>query len=94
MVVGVNEYADEQEIPSVPAPDYSALAEEQRERVRKGRGTRDGGRVKRTLDELQAAAAAPAAPLMEPIIAAVRARATVGEIADVLRRVWGVYRPS
>ena len=94
VVVGVNEYADEQDIPSVPAPDYSALAEEQRERVRKGRGTRDGGRVKRTLAELEAAAAAPVAALMEPILEAVRARATVGEIADVLRRVWGVYRPS
>jgi len=94
VVVGVNDYADDQDIPSVPAPDYRALAAEQRERIRRGRGTRDGGRVKRTLDELQAAAAAPAAPLMEPIIAAVGARATVGEISDVLRRVWGVYRPS
>jgi methylmalonyl-CoA mutase N-terminal domain/subunit len=94
VVVGVNEYADEREIPSVPAPDYSALAERQRERVRKGRGTRDGGRVQRALDELTAAASTPAAPLMEPILAAVRARATVGEISDSLRGVWGVYRPS
>jgi methylmalonyl-CoA mutase N-terminal domain/subunit len=31
---------------------------------------------------------------MEPIIEAVRARATVGEISDVLRAVWGVYKPS
>jgi methylmalonyl-CoA mutase N-terminal domain/subunit len=30
---------------------------------------------------------------MEPILGAVRARATVGEISDVLRGVWGVYRP-
>jgi methylmalonyl-CoA mutase N-terminal domain/subunit len=94
VVVGVNEYADDQEIPSVPAPDYSALAGQQGERVRKGRGTRDGGQVQRTLDELKAVATAPGAPLMEPILAAVRARATVGEISDVLRGVWGVYRPS
>jgi methylmalonyl-CoA mutase N-terminal domain/subunit len=94
VVVGVNEYADEQGIPSVPAPDYSALAERQRERVRKGRATRDGGRVQRALDGLKAAASNPAAPLMDPILEAVRARATVGEISDVLRRVWGVYRPS
>jgi len=30
---------------------------------------------------------------MEPIIDAVRARATVGEISDVLRGVWGEYKP-
>jgi len=94
VVVGVNEYTDEQPIPSMPGPDYSALAAEQRERVRKGRGRRDAGRVKRTLAELEAAASAPAAPLMDPILDAVRARATVGEISDVLRGVWGVYRAS
>ena len=94
VVVGVNEYTDEQPIPTVPAPDYRTLAAEQRDRVRAGRGTRDGGRVRRALDDLKAAANAPAAPLMEPILAAVRVRATVGEISDVLRGVWGVYRPS
>jgi methylmalonyl-CoA mutase, N-terminal domain len=50
--------------------------------------------VRRALEELKVAARAPAAPLMEPIIEAVRARATVGEISDALRGVWGVYRPS
>jgi methylmalonyl-CoA mutase N-terminal domain/subunit len=29
---------------------------------------------------------------MPPILAAVRARATLGEISDTLRDVWGVYR--
>ena len=32
--------------------------------------------------------------LMPPILEAVRARATLGEISDVLRDVWGVYRPG
>jgi len=94
VVVGVNRYEDENPVPTVPAPDYSKLAQEQKKRVAMGRGTRDAGRVKRTLDELKAAATAPAAPLMEPILAAVRARATVGEISDALRAVWGVYQPS
>ena len=92
VVVGVNEYADDQEVPSVPAPDYSKLAEGQRRRVKQERATRDGGRVKRVLDELKGAATDPTATLMEPIIEAVRARATVGEISDVLRGVWGVYK--
>ncbi len=94
VVVGVNEYADEQDVPSVPAPDYSALALAQRRRVAEQRATRDAGRVQRALEALQAAGRDPAAPLMEPILDAVRARATVGEISDVLRGVWGVYRPA
>ena len=93
VVVGVNEYADDQEVPSIPAPDYTALAAAQRSRTAEMRGTRDAGNVKRVLGQLEAAARDPLAPLMEPILDAVRARATVGEISDALRRVWGVYRP-
>ncbi|PYO62665.1 MAG: methylmalonyl-CoA mutase, partial [Gemmatimonadetes bacterium] len=94
VVVGVNEYGDDQEVPSVPAPDYTALAGAQRRRTADMRGKRDTGNVKRVLGELEGAARDPAAPLMEPILDAVRARATVGEISDVLREVWGVYRPA
>jgi methylmalonyl-CoA mutase, N-terminal domain len=94
VVVGVNEYADDREVPSIPAPDYSALAAGQRRRLAERRGMRDAGCVRRALDELQAAARVAAAPLMEPILDAVRARATVGEISDVLRGVWGEYRPG
>ena len=50
--------------------------------------------MKRALTDLEAAARQAAAPLMEPIVAAVRARATLGEISDALRRVWGEYRPQ
>jgi methylmalonyl-CoA mutase N-terminal domain/subunit len=92
VVVGVNEYVTDEPIPSVAAPDYGALAAAQQKRVGEIRGTRDTGNVKRALRELQAAAGDGAAPLMEPIIAAVRARATVGEISDVLRGVWGTYK--
>jgi methylmalonyl-CoA mutase N-terminal domain/subunit len=94
VVVGVNEYADDQEVPSVAAPDYTALAAAQRRRIAEQRGRRDAGWVDRALDELRRAATDPAAPLMEPILGAVRARATVGEISDVLRSVWGVYKPG
>ena len=94
VVVGVNEYADEQDVPSVPAPDYTALAAAQRGRVAERRGMRDAGYVTKALDDLARGARDTRAPLMEPIIEAVRARATVGEISDVLRGVWGVYRPA
>jgi len=93
VVVGVNKYADDLTIPSVPAPDYSALAAVQRRRVVELRGKREKGNVKRVLGALESAARDATAPLMEPIIDAVRARCTVGEISDVLRGVWGVYKP-
>ena len=39
-------------------------------------------------------AASGADPLMPPIVDAVRARSSLGEISDTLREVWGVYRPA
>ncbi|HVH09774.1 MAG TPA: methylmalonyl-CoA mutase family protein [Gemmatimonadales bacterium] len=94
IVVGVNRYADDPEVPSVPAPDYSALATEQRRRLAASRAQRDREALRSTLDTLGAAARDPSAALLEPILAAVRTRASVGEISDVLRGVWGIYRPS
>jgi len=94
IVVGVNEYVTGESVPPIPAPDYTKLAKSQRQRVTELRRTRNAGTVKRTLGALEAAARTPAAPLMEPILEAVRARATLGEISDVLRAVWGVYQPK
>ena len=91
VVVGVNEYVTGEPITPVSAPDYSKLAEAQRKRVAKLREKRDTGNVKRVLGALDAAARAASAPLMEPILDAVRARATLGEISDVLRSAWGVH---
>ena len=92
VVVGVNEYLVEEPAPSVPAPDYTALAAGQRARLVQLRERREAGAVQRALEALDAAARDAAAPLMEPILEAVRARATVAEISDVLRGVWGEYK--
>jgi methylmalonyl-CoA mutase, N-terminal domain len=100
IIVGVNKYADGERPPIIPAPDYSALAREQRARLAAVKASRDGARVAATLEALRAAAPAyaeidaPRTPLMPLIIDAVRARATVGEIADVFRAAWGEYRPG
>jgi len=93
VVVGVNEYVTGEPSPPIPAPDYSRLADAQRKRLAALREKRDAGRVERTLRALEVAARAPDAPLLEPILDAVRARATLGEISDVLRGVWGVHDP-
>jgi methylmalonyl-CoA mutase N-terminal domain/subunit len=93
VVVGVNEYVTGEPIPPIMAPDYSKLADQQRRRLADLREKRDAGHVKRALSALDAAARESSAPLMEPILDAVRARATIGEISDALRQVWGVHDP-
>jgi len=78
--------------PAIPAPDYSALEERQKQQTRQGRARRDEVAWRRAIDALEVAARGTD-PLMPPILAAVRARATVGEVSDTLRGVWGVFRP-
>jgi methylmalonyl-CoA mutase N-terminal domain/subunit len=93
-VVGVNVYADDQAVASVPAPDYAALAVRQIRTLAEARGRRDAAKVTQTLAALKQEAVKTDAPLMSPILDAVRARATVGEVSDVLRGVWGEYREA
>ncbi len=88
VVVGVNRFDDDSAPASAAPPDYQALAAGQRRRLAESRARRDGGAVKRALGALGAAARGTD-PLMPRVLDAVRARATVGEIADALRAVWG-----
>ena len=102
VLVGVNRFADGREPPIIPAPDYSALERGQVARLAALRAARDGAGVERSLAALGEAAPAYASDdaagarsaLMPLIIDAVRARATVGEIADTLAAAWGTYRPA
>jgi len=93
VVVGVNKYVESDGAPNLSAPDYSALADAQRRRLAAARRARDGARVKATLAALERAARG-ADPLMPPMLDAVRARATVGEISDALRKIFGVYHAA
>jgi methylmalonyl-CoA mutase N-terminal domain/subunit len=93
VVVGVNRFTDDSPPPAIETPDFSALEARQRSRLAAARARRDTAAVSSTLTALRAAAAGTT-PLMPPILAAVRARATLGEISDALREVWGVYRPA
>jgi methylmalonyl-CoA mutase N-terminal domain/subunit len=102
VIVGVNRFTDGQEPPVIPAPDFSRLAREQVASLAEVRRRRDAAAVARALAALEATAGAyaPGQPagerpeLMPLIIEAVRARATVGEISDVLAAEWGRYRPQ
>jgi methylmalonyl-CoA mutase, N-terminal domain len=93
VVVGVNRFTDDSPPLTIATPDFSALESQQRARLAEVKRRRDREAVRRGLDQVRDAASG-AAPLMVPIIAAVRSRATLGEISDTLRAVWGVYRPG
>jgi methylmalonyl-CoA mutase N-terminal domain/subunit len=93
VVVGVNRFSDDSPPTSITNPDFSALEGQQRNRLADIKRSRNTESVATTLAELGRVARA-AEPLMPPIVAAVRARATLGEISETLRQVWGVYRPS
>ncbi len=100
VIVGVNRFADGETETVVAPPDYSALEQDQVARLRDLRARRDGSAVQAALSALGDAAAtyvgdggSARAELMPRIVDAVRARASVGEISDVLRERWGVHRP-
>ncbi|HEX4560370.1 MAG TPA: methylmalonyl-CoA mutase family protein [Gemmatimonadales bacterium] len=91
--VGVNKFEDDSAPPAISAPDYSALASAQRERLQAARRGRNADQARTATAAVEAGAKAANTNLMPVIIDAVRARCTVGEISDALRGVWGVYQP-
>jgi methylmalonyl-CoA mutase N-terminal domain/subunit len=93
VVVGVNRYTDDSTPLPIHTPDFSALEIEQRARLARVKSGRDSTVVAAALKQIRNAASG-SDPLMPPIIDAVRARSTLGEISDTLRDVWGVYRPA
>jgi methylmalonyl-CoA mutase N-terminal domain/subunit len=100
VVVGVNRFGDGSEPPIIPAPDFSALERAQVTALAEVKRCRDAAVVRQTLGALGEAAEPYAAgggarpALMPLIIDAVRARASVGEITEVLAGVWGRYTPG
>jgi methylmalonyl-CoA mutase N-terminal domain/subunit len=93
VVVGVNEYVMETEEPVPVAKIDPALEEDQVRRVQGLRSRRNAAEHQRALKALDDAATG-SANLVGPIVGAVKAMATVGEIADVLRKRFGEYNPA
>jgi methylmalonyl-CoA mutase N-terminal domain/subunit len=90
VIVGVNEFVQEDDPPIEILYIDETAAEKQLEKLDALRRTRDNARVRQTLDRLRTAAATPE-NLMAPILDAVRAYATLGEMCDALRDAWGEY---
>lgn len=90
IIVGVNGYIDADEPPFPILYIDDQASDMQLARLRDLRRTRDNARVATTLDALKAAARG-ADNTMYPLLDCVRAYATVGEMCDALREVWGEY---
>jgi methylmalonyl-CoA mutase N-terminal domain/subunit len=100
IIVGANEFVIEEESPNILYIDES-VAQTQSAKLKALRERRSNADVRRCLDELKRAAAQEpnagskdtisSANTMPFIVAAVRAYATVGEICEALREVYGTY---
>jgi len=93
VVVGLNRYRQEDEVPPELWRIDEAEVEAQKERVRDLRRRRDPKRVEETLDAVRASAGGTD-NLLPPMKEALRSEATLGEVSDALREVFGEYRPG
>ncbi len=93
VIVGVNEFVQENDppIPILYIDDTASAT--QLARLERLKSTRDNAAVARTLDALKTAARGTA-NTMVPLMACVRAYATVGEMCDALRDVWGEWEET
>jgi methylmalonyl-CoA mutase N-terminal domain/subunit len=90
IIVGVNDFVQEDEPPVPILYIDESTADKQLGRLEQLRKTRDNDRVQRSLEALREAARG-AGNTMYPLLDCVRAYATVGEMCDALRDVWGEY---
>jgi methylmalonyl-CoA mutase, N-terminal domain len=93
IIVGVNDFVDPGETSIGTLYIDESAGEQQLARLDAVRRRRDAGQVRKALDALQAGART-SANTMPLLLDAVRAYATVGEMCDSLREVWGEYVES
>lgn len=93
VVVGVNRFTLDTEDPYLPHRVDPSIEADQAERLRQLRTERDQDAVDGHLAELREAASADR-NVLYPMREALRERATVGEVSNALRDVWGTYTPA
>ncbi len=93
LIVGVNAHVEENEAPMSILYIDERAADAQLARLHDVRRRRDAARVQRALADLRDAARGTA-NTMYPLLECARAYATVGEMCDALREVWGEYEET
>ncbi|HXT96946.1 MAG TPA: methylmalonyl-CoA mutase family protein [Polyangia bacterium] len=94
VIVGVNRFADG--APEAPLPLHrtdAGLEAAQKTALERLRNTRDAEVLRRAVDRLRETARGDD-NIFPALLVTVKARATLGEIADVFREIFGEYRPS
>jgi methylmalonyl-CoA mutase, N-terminal domain len=92
VVVGVNRFSLDEEEPYETLRVDPGIEAEQAAKLAALRASRDQAAVSAALGKLQAAARGTG-NVLYPMKEALRLKATVGEVCDALREVWGTYRP-
>jgi methylmalonyl-CoA mutase N-terminal domain/subunit len=93
VVVGVNRYREEDEVPPELLQIDESEVEAQKERVRELRRRRDPETVNEGLGRVKETALG-SDNLLPPMKEALRSGATLGEVSNALREVFGEYRPG
>ncbi len=93
VVVGVNKFADNESVPAPPFAHDPAVEKQRAEFLREWRASRDSAAYGAAIDTLTATARGTG-NLVPPILDALKAHATLGEVSDALRAVFGVYKPG
>jgi methylmalonyl-CoA mutase N-terminal domain/subunit len=93
VVVGVNRFHLDEEEPYEPLRLDAAIEVKQARKLAALRAGRDQAAVEAALDDIRAAARGTG-NVLYPLKEALKFRATVGEVCNALRDVWGVYRPN
>jgi methylmalonyl-CoA mutase N-terminal domain/subunit len=93
VVVGVNKFAVNGDEPYEPLRFDPAIEANQAARLADLRAKRESGAVSRAISELKTTAEGTG-NVLYPLRDALRADATLGEVCDALRDVWGEYHPS
>lgn len=91
--VGINKYTMEEPPPTNLLKVDMAVGEAEAAKLKKMRAGRDESKWKAALDHLRQVSQSDQ-NVMPAVIEAVKARATVGEICDVWRSIYGEYRPK
>ncbi len=94
-MIGVNRYVDEGPEPQIETHPYDqTTADRQITRTRNVRATRNQARVDLLLKELVEVARDPSRNIMPVTIELVREGATMGDIVETLKGLWGTYRET
>jgi methylmalonyl-CoA mutase N-terminal domain/subunit len=93
--IGVNKYVEEEEKLDVDTHPYDEETEcRQLERLGRARDARDDAEIRRLMGELEAVARDESRNILPITLELVKARATLGEICETLKGVWGTYRET